>query len=478
MAGIRATRSGVSASMRRRALALGDGAARQNSVGSMLIQGSQRLSRVIPLIVAAAVLPPPSFATLALALALTDIVRGALLAFDVGAVRAMAGGEDAIRVVRANLDAKTLAGSLGLLVAAVVADFVYGFDTLVLVLVSGTGMLFSSYAGTFLAREQASLALRTVSIRVVLASGISAVLALALLWVTDLALGVVLGLAIGDTVLLALVGRGHRWTRPAWHAAVALIRARARLVVMQLAYIGQFRVGTIALATVGSAVAVGEYTVASRIAEGMVMLAAALTATSLPLMGAAFASKQRLRLADVFERSYRLALAVITPSMAVLVLAAPLWIPILFPRYPESGVPFAIVGLAVVIFFASSQTTALLNATHIDTAASRSAVAGLVVSVLCSVTLLPFGAAGVASARVAGELTRLLIEAAAIVRDLDLARATLLHPWIAGSVVIAGATLAVVGSWQSPFVWIGAAAVAVGTSLMVRSPDARRVQRA
>ena len=464
----------MNVAIRERALSLVGGPARQNSFGSVLIHGSQRLSRVIPLIVAAAVLSPSSFATLAVALALTDIIRGALLAFDVGAVRVLAAGDEATGVVRANLDAKTLAGSAGILIAAAVAVVVYGPDTVVLVLVLGAGVMASGYGATFLAREQALLALRPVSVQVMIASGISTVLALALLWTTGETVGVVLGLAIGDMALLAMVARGHVWTRPAWRPAAALVRVRARLLVMQFAYIGQFRVGTIVLAAFGSAIAVGEYTVASRIAEGMVILAAALTATSFPLMGAADASGDRARLIRVFGRSYRLALAIITPVMGLLVLAAPIWIPFLFPQYPDSGIAFAIVGLAVIVFFASSQTTALLNATHRDAAASRSAVSGLVATLICSLAFVPLGAAGVAWARVTGEAVRLLVEAAAIVRVLGVRQTSLLRPWISAAPIIAGAALAVMSGWEPPFVWLGGAAVALGTGLMVRSPLAIR----
>ena len=54
------------------------GPARQNALGSLLIQGSQRLSRFVVIIAAAALLTPASFAAAVLALALTDLIRGAL----------------------------------------------------------------------------------------------------------------------------------------------------------------------------------------------------------------------------------------------------------------------------------------------------------------------------------------------------------------------------------------------------------------
>ena len=301
-----------------------------------------------------------------------------------------------------------------------------------------------------------------------MASLIGAVLAVLLLWLTHSTLGVVIGLAIGDGLLLAFVCRGHAWQPPKWQPAITQVRHGRRLVIMQLAHIGQFRVGTIVLAAFGTAVAVAEYTIASRVAEGLVILAAALTSSSLPLMGAALAQEERGGLTRVFGRSYNVGIRVVAPLTATLVLTAPIWIAILFPRYPGVGPPSAVVGLAVVIFFASSQTAALLNATHRDRAASRSAVGGLVVSVLASSAMVSLGAVGVAAGRVAGELVRLLMEAAAGRRELGIPLALLLRPWFAVTPILAGATIAVAADWQGPYLWIAAVVVLAGTAMVLR----------
>ena len=446
-----------------RALRALEGPARQNALGSFLIQGSQRLSRVAAIIAAAALLTPASFAALAVALALTDMVRGGLLAFDVGAVRLLARGDQASNVVRDNLYAKIVAGSAGLAFVGGFAVLVYGSLTFWLVVISGAGVLAASFGSTFLVVRQAALSLRPVSPRVAAASMVGTALAVILVWLTSRAVGVVVGLAIGDGLLLVLVRGRYDWRRPRWRAAVALVRARRSLLVMQLAYIGQFRIGILILASVGPAVAVGEYAIASRIAEGLVILAAALTASSLPLMGAAYARDRGAGLASIFDRSYSVGLWAIAPLVAALVVAAPIWISILFPQYPDAGQPFAIVGLAVIIFFASSQTTALLNAAHRDRAASLSAVAGLIISVFGSVSLVSLGAVGVAWARVAGELVRLLVEAAAGIHDLGIRSALLLRPWLAASPVIVGAALAASADWQPPFILIAVLIVVAGT---------------
>jgi O-antigen/teichoic acid export membrane protein len=440
------------------------GPARQNAIGSLVIQGSQRLSRFVVVIAAAALLTPASFATAALALALTDLIRGGLQAFDVDAVRLLSRGDNATGVVQASLDAKALSGIAGLLLVAAVAAFVYDPATAWLVLASGLGVLAASFGSSFLVQQQAALDLRSMSSRVAAASATGAVLGVLLAWVTRGAGGVVIGAAIGDGLLLAFVCGKHRWRRPDWRAAVSQVRERRRLLFMQFAYISHFRVGTIVLAAVGSDVAVGEYAIASRVAEGLIIVAAALTASSLPMIGAAHARNERLGPNSIFERSYGVGIRLIAPTVAVIVLAAPLWIAILFPQYPAVGASTAIAGFAVIAYFASSQTTALLNATHHDRPASWSAVAGLGASILGSIFLFPLGAVGVAWARVAGEFVRLCVEATAAVRNLEIRPTQLVRPWLAVSPILIGFAISVVGNWQSPFIWVAVLLVIGGTT--------------
>jgi O-antigen/teichoic acid export membrane protein len=434
---------------------------RQNSLGSLLIQGTQRLSRILVIIVAAAVLDAAAFASLAVSLALSDLLRGALQGFDVGLVRQLTAGQDPDAVVKTNLDAKLLLGGAGLMATMLLALAAYGMTPFAVTSVACVGAIAGSMGATFLARSQAGLALHRSSPEVVAAGAIGVLGALAGLAMGAGALGVATGLAVGDTTLLVLVARGHRWSRPGRAAAFALVRASRRLIVMQLAYIGQFRVGTIVLGLVGSAVAVAEYTVASRIAEGMVVLAAALSATSLPLLGSAVAARDRTRLLAVVDRSYRLAIQSITLVMSVVVLAAPILIAVVFPRYPDAGATLAVVGLSIVVFFGSSQTTALLNAAHEDRAASVSAVSGLGVTLVVSIALAPLGSIGVAWARVAGEGTRLLIECGASVRRLAVPASLLVRPWLLALPVLVGMAATVLAGWHIPALLLGVAAVLI-----------------
>jgi hypothetical protein len=80
---------------------------------------------------------------------------------------------------------------------------------------------------------------------------------------------------------------------------------------------------------------------------------------------------------------------------------------------------------------------------------------------------------GVAWARVAGELTRLGVEAFGIVKDLGVRPSALAAPWVAVAPVLTGAAIAVAVDWQPPFLW-GAAAV-VGLGMAPLWPAIRQV---
>src|SRR4051794_39627890 len=79
--------------------------ARRNSAGSLVIQASQRSARLITVVAAAAILDPTPFAAFALALALTDLVRSTLLAYDVSAVRLLSRGEGQSTIIGSHLGA-------------------------------------------------------------------------------------------------------------------------------------------------------------------------------------------------------------------------------------------------------------------------------------------------------------------------------------------------------------------------------------
>jgi O-antigen/teichoic acid export membrane protein len=442
--------------------------ARKNSAGSLVIQGSQRLSRIATIVAAAAALDPVRFAALAVALALTDIVRAALLAYDVSAVRLISGGGDSGAVMGTHLGAKVVVGLLGTLVIVSFSAVVYGPDTTWLVVVSSLGVLPAGVASLLMARRQVDFRLGSAASAVLAGSLIGAAMAVAGLLVTHEAMAVAGGLAIGDVLILIALAPGLRAARRANAREIRDVIQRAwTLLVMQLAYIGQFRVGTVILGAAGTAVAVGEYTVASRLAEGLVIMAAAVTASSLPLMGGAFARDDKTTLRRLMSKSYGLSLLAAAPPVALLALGAPVWIAILFPRYPGAAAVFIPVGLTVVVFFASSQTTAFLNASHRDRTAAMSASVGLAFSIVGSWWLVMLGAIGVAVARLGAELVRLAIETAAIARVAGYLTRSMGAAWIAIAPILIVVLVPAALGWSIPIVVVGGAVVVVFSVLAI-----------
>jgi O-antigen/teichoic acid export membrane protein len=411
-----------------------------------VIQASQRSTRLITIVAAAAILDPGPFAALALGLALTDLVRSTLLAYDVSAVRLLASGTGRSTIIGSHLAAKMLVALIGTLAITAFSELAYGWTTTLLVVVASVGTFPASASSLLLVRRQVEFRLGSAAPTVAVGSSIGAAVAIGLLLVTHDPIAASVGLVIGDLLVFAALSRGLSDVRRTSFAEVRRVIARGwTLLLMQVAYVAQFRVGTIVLGAAGATVAVAEYTLASRMAEGMVILAAALTASSFPLMGAAHARGDQDGLVAMASRAYRLSLVAVAPLMTLLALTSPLWVAILFPRYPDVADVFLPIALTVVVYFASSQTTAFLNGTHRDRVAALSAGVGVVVAVTGSWLLVAVGALGAAVARLTGELVRLAIETGAIARMNGVLVKRMASAWIAVApfiVVILGMAIA------------------------------------
>ncbi len=157
------------------------------------------------------------------------------------------------------------------------------------------------------------------------------------------------------------------------------------------------------------------------------------------------------------------------PSVAALALSAPLWIAVLFPRYPGAADVFIPVGLTVIVFFASSQTTAFLNASHRDRLAALSAIVGLIAAAIGSLGLVALGAFGVALGRLVGEGTRLAIESLAVVRVARPMLPGMARTWLVVAPAVAAIVAPLVLGWTLPVVIVGAVVVAALAAVAVRT---------
>ena len=449
--------------------------ARRNSAGSFIIQASQRLSRLVPIVAAASVLEPGPFAALAVALALTDILRAALQALDVSGVRLLVRtpSED---LLATHLLAKLVMGVGGQALVVILAGVAFGAEAAEIVAITGVGLIPSSLAGLLLVRRQVDLRLGSATPAVVAASAASTVGAILGVVLTHDARWFAAGLSAGDVLLLLLLWRdlpGRGW---ALGPALRLLRVAPPLVAMQIAYIGEFRVGTLMLGVVGSAVAVGEYTVATKIAEGLVILAAAISATAYPTIATALSRGDRGLAGRIFDRTYAIALLSSTLMVGGLVVLVRLWLSVLFPRYPGAGLSFALVGIAVILFFVSSQTTALLNAEHRDRVATASSQSGLIVTIIGTLVLAPSGAVGVSAARIVGEAARQLLEIAAIARSRSGSVGRAAASWFVAAPVVAIAIVAGLDQWHTALTGLVILAGTLATCCTVALTRGRLIQ--
>jgi O-antigen/teichoic acid export membrane protein len=406
------------------------------------------------IVAAAAVLAPPSFAALAVALALTDLVRGGLLAYDVGAVRLLSAASGTSSPILADhLGAKLIVGTFGTVAVAVFSWLAYDSETTGSLAIISLGTLPAAAAAVALVRRQAAFDLASVSGSVAAASGLGAGIAIVGVALTRDPLATATGIAVGDVATCLLLARELSFIpRPNFAGTVDVIRRSWMLVVMQLAYIGEWRIGAIILGAVGTAIAVAEYTVASRVAEGMVILASALTASSLPLMGRAIGNQSHRDAAVVFVRAYRMSLLVSAVAIAILTLTAPVWIGIAFPRYPGAAFAFIPVGVTVVLYFSSSQTTAFLNARRQDRMAATSATAGSLVATVASLRYAPLGAVGIGVGRVFAELVRLAAETGAVIRGDPALGPPIAKAWLYVTPALLGSTAVAILGWSAPAV--------------------------
>ena len=428
----------------------------RNSAGSLVVQGSQRLARIGTIVISAAVLDPAGFARLAVALALTDLIRSGLLAYDVSAVRMLAAGRPVKAVIGSHLATKVLVGVAGTALVVAFSLVAYEAGTTVLVLIASLGTIPVGISSLLLARRQVAFQLAAAAPRVAVGSAAGMLAAIAGLLVTRQPEAVSGGLAAGDILVLVLLSNGLREAgRTGAREVARVIRGALTLLVMQIAYIAQFRIGTVVLGAVGAVVAVGEYTVASRVAEGLVIFAAAVTASSLPMMGGYHSKGDIEGLERTVRHSYRLSLIAAAPIVAILAITGPLWVQVLFPRYPGAVSVYVPIGLTVVVYFASSQTTAFLNASHRDRVASVSAVLGVLAAIAGSWALVGLGAFGVAAARLGGEVLRLAIETAAMARFSSVLTRSMPGAWLAVAPFLLVALLLLMTGWALATVVVG-----------------------
>jgi O-antigen/teichoic acid export membrane protein len=449
---------------------------RPNSVASFAIIAAQRLGRVVAIVPAAAVLTREGFAAVVLALALADISRSALHGFDISLVRELSKDDRSRDVLAVHLGGKVLlSGVVGSALAAF-AWLAYGTVAGFLTAVSLAGLLPANVAALIAVERQASLRLASIAPYAIATSLLGLVASVVGTLAFRDPLATVAGLALGDLAFFVTLWLSTAPPRPAIATSTTLVRRLPALTATQLGYVAQGRIGVILLGLTAPAVAIGEFGIASRLAEGMIVFAVALTASSYPLMSRALARHDMDEAIAVLRWSARISLVGAASAFGLLVLTAAVWLPVIFPAYPDAVVPFAVMTGAIVLYFGSSQTSAFMNAAHRDRFAAMTSLLGLVAAAGGTVALLPLGALGAAVGRLVGEGVRHVAELVASWRIERRAPAAIVPSLIVAAIV---SVLSVLGGLTGgAAVVTGFAGVAAGVLVVVRSFDVPGVLRA
>jgi O-antigen/teichoic acid export membrane protein len=286
----------------------------------------------------------------------------------------------------------------------------------------------------------------------------------------------VLNVAIGMPLLTRVLGVR---VRVAFDSALCrrLLREAAPFALTLAFGLLTFKLDVVMLSAMKGAEAVGWYSAAFRLLEGLVYLSAAFVGTMFPVLSRLHATSEE-QLRSTTRRALDAVVAFALPAaVALIVLAAPI-IHILYgPDYAESVPVLRWIGAALVFVFAGNFLASVLSAVDRQKACLLVTMAGVALNLALNVALIPRLAE--LGAAVATTVTQALVAAAmfALVQrtvrpGVDAAR---LEKIALGTAAMAGTLVALSGSGLIVRVPAGTAAYfAVLAGLGVLTKDERR----
>jgi O-antigen/teichoic acid export membrane protein len=204
------------------------------------------------------------------------------------------------------------------------------------------------------------------------------------------------GLPVGNALaLVALLLITRRWLKPSLHAVSRATLWRFATVAWPLAATGMivllyFRINTIMLASFIGLKAVASYAAAYKLSEAFLLVAAAVSGTTLPVLAAALrggASRNGVR---AYQASILVSLATAVPFALVCTLAGNFLLVHLFgPLYASSAYALAVLAWATVLMAVNVQTTNALVALDRERLVFGVAAINLVVNIVANVVLIP-----------------------------------------------------------------------------------------
>ena len=368
--------------------------------GALTISGAaQKLATFIVLVLANRSLSKELFGAYALVLATAEIVR-VVSAFGVDqiALRALArGGGRESEIVSNALALKMLASVAATLIFAG-AGWYLRFTPAMWI---GWGLLsidFFLSAGvlSFVSYHQASVrADRAVPALIVgtvasLAVGVSGFLLHASIpWFLA-------SLPAGDLVALVTLWLVTRqWVRPAASlasraAVIAFAKSSWPLAVTSAIVLLYFRVSTLMLAKLEGLSAVASYTPAYKLSEAFLLLPAALSGTTLPVLAGALRHGPSRAGIRAYESALLVSIAMSVPfGIGTTVLGRFVLVHLFGPAYGSSATALAVLGWATVLMALTYQTTNALIALNHEHLVMAVTVVNLATNVIANLLLIP-----------------------------------------------------------------------------------------
>ncbi|MDX6593089.1 MAG: hypothetical protein QOJ13_2285 [Gaiellales bacterium] len=372
----------------------------------------------LALLVAARVLPTPEFARLGVAMAVVMILVAVL---DAGCATVIIRDGASSRRTRHSLLRATVSARLPLALAMIAgaAGWALAFGELGLALVVLACVVANAAQLSVLAvfRSAQTLAVEAIA---KLVCGLSYPLAV---WaVAALGHRSATALLLALTVLPALSVPGlyvvsFRHTEPGG-SRVSKLRIAQRAMpfaLMAVSTIAYYRSGTVMLGWLGSVKDTADYTIASTIAFGLLMLPAAVATSLLPRLACETDPSERIRATRLALRSSTAGFAVLACAVGA---AAPWAIPFAYGEAFRGAVaPFVILTAAGVLIGACGIVGTLLIALHQSRVLVGQVLLALAVNLAANGALIPaFGAVGAGLATVVTEAVSLALLAVACER--------------------------------------------------------------
>lgn len=436
-----------------------------NSSAVFVLGAVTRAMSFLAFILLSRALHPAQLGTFALVLATVEVTRHVTdLGFGTATVRRLSGAPDGEwpRTLGTGFGIRMLAAVVGFLGLLLLSTYPSLEAHRPLFVIGGLSLFTAAGIAALTAPFQASLQMAKL-FQVHLGS--------AVLYLGLVAWGAVQGwplaaflvaLVLQDLVTLGGISllflRRFRMARPRMTEALPLARDGLSIGLLSLIVLLYFRLDVFMLEALKGSEAVGQYALAFRISEAVLLGAVALSTSAFPRLVELSADPSRARLRRQFRTLYMAAGFLGVGAAIAVSLVAPPLVEAFLPNYGEAARLVAVLIWSVAFMFVNVQTADLLIALGYTGAVTRIACFNLALNAAFNLVLIPrYGAMGAVMATVATEGLNALMQGWYLTSRIGIPVPTAV--WALGLVLTGGAVI-----WNPS---LGAAGAAVVLALLV-----------